>query len=466
MRRGATGTRTSDLCSLSHGANRARPEVESRRDHHRKHKTKEVGVLATRRISAFHALGYLACLAMCVASAGALGARVALVIGNDAYTHVKPLSNAGNDARLMASALKAAGFDVVGGVRANLDRKAMWSALDQFQGRIGKGDDVVFYYAGHGVQIRADSLLLPVDIEAESDDQVLRDGVNLVEVQDEMKNARFALMVVDACRNNPFPPKHGTRGVGEPAGIVPIEPARGNVILLSASRNQQALDEVPGITTSNGLFTYTLVQELKTPGIDVVQAMHNVREQVEQRAKLANHEQRPALMEEMDGSFFFFPKGGASGGAAVSAAVPASAPASASALPARAPAKAPAAAHPAAVTRLKAGGPYPAWGTSSLLPGVVGTGTVTINDDGSIDTLVPSNGDRTHATLNVSDPDNVTGSSVTHLGVANGVQRRYPDGSTSTHVTLSGRLANGKISGSWYDKFQTGQFEWTVGTPQ
>jgi uncharacterized caspase-like protein len=442
-------------------------------------------VKATRRISAFHALGCLAAVVFCVAPVDALAARVALVIGNDAYTHVKPLSNAGNDARLMASALKAAGFDVVGGVRANLDRKAMWSALDQFQGRIGKGDDVVFYYAGHGVQIRADSLLLPVDIEAESDDQVLRDGVNLVEVQDEMKNARFALMVVDACRNNPFPPKHGTRGVGEPAGIVPIEPARGNVILLSASRNQQALDEVPGITTSNGLFTYTLVQELKTPGIDVVQAMHNVREQVEQRAKLANHEQRPALMEEMDGSFFFFPKGGASGGAAGSAAVPAPAPAVASTLPARAPARAPAAtatadsggsadatpqrtaSHPAAaLARLKAGGPYPGWGTSSLLPGVVGTGTVTINEDGSIDTLVPSNGDRTHATLNVSDPQNVTGSSVTHLGVSNGVQRRYPDGSISTRVTLSGRLANGKISGTWYDKFQTGQFEWTVGPPQ
>ena len=424
---------------------------------------------------------------LCAASNEAAAARVALVIGNDAYTHVRPLSNAGNDARLMATTLTAAGFDVIGGVRANLDRKAMWSALDQLQVRIAKGDDVVFYYAGHGVQIRADSLLLPIDIEAENDDQVLRDGINLVEVQDELKNARFALMVVDACRNNPFPPKPGrTRGVGEPAGIVPIEPARGNVILLSASRNQQALDEVPGLTKSNGLFTYTLVQALKTPGVEVVQAMHNVREQVERQARLANHEQRPALVEEMDGTFFFFPKTGA----AVPAARP-TATAAMSTLPTAvdrtatkaAPANiaAPntavadsdtakdaggrAAGHTAAGARLRPGGPYPGWGTSSLLPGVVGTGTVAINGDGSIDT-VATNGDRTHATVNVSDPDSVTGTSVTHLGVMNGVQRRYPDGSISTRVTLSGRLANGKITGTWYDKFQTGQFEWTVGAPQ
>ncbi len=429
----------------------------------------------------------LVAVALCAASNNAAAARVALVIGNDAYTHVRPLNNAGNDARLMATALKSAGFDVIGGVRANLDRKAMWSALDQLQVRIAKGDDVVFYYAGHGVQIRADSLLLPIDIEANNDDQVLRDGINLVEVQDELKNARFALIVVDACRNNPFPPKPGgTRGVGEPAGIVPIEPARGNVILLSASRNQQALDEVPGITKSNGLFTYTLVQALKAPGVDVVQAMHNVREQVEQQARLANHEQRPALVEEMDGTFFFFPKTGSTvpsasptARAATSAptAVVNSAPAKAAPADTAAPNSANAdsgsavarpgraGAHAAAAARIRPGGPYPAWGTSSLLPGVVGTGTVVINGDGTVDTLA-TNGDRTHATVNVSDPENVTGTSVTHLGVVNGVQRRYPDGSISTRVTFSGRLANGKVTGTWYDKFQTGQFEWTVGPSQ
>jgi hypothetical protein len=400
-------------------------------------------------------LGWLAMLMLCAMPELAAAARVALVIGNDAYTHVNRLTNAGNDARLMAGALKDAGFDVVGGVRLNLDRKAMWKALDEFQVRIAKGDEVVFYYAGHGVQIEANSLLLPVDIEAENDDQVARDGINIVAVQDEVKNARFALMVIDACRDNPFPPKPGhTRGIGTNGGIVPIEPARGNVILLSASRNQQALDLVPGVTKANGLFTYTLVQVMRTPGIDVIDAMHTVRQQVEQQARMANppHEQRPALVEEMDGQFAFFPLAGA---------------ARATQVPIKAVRQAPDIPPPraAAPAKLSHGGPYSGWATTNLLPGIVGSGSVTVNADGTVDTL-SATGDRTHATLNISDPDNVTIAAVTHLGTVYGVQTRYPDGSTSTSATLTGRLANGKISGTWYDKFQHGQFEWTVGPPQ
>jgi Caspase domain len=410
-------------------------------------------------------------LMLCAMPELAAAARVALVIGNDAYTHVNRLNNAGNDARLMAGALKDAGFDVVGGVRLNLDRKAMWKALDEFQVRIAKGDEVVFYYAGHGVQIEANSLLLPIDIEAENDDQVARDGINIVAVQDEVKNARFALMVIDACRDNPFPPKPGhTRGIGTNGGIVPIEPARGNVILLSASRNQQALDLVPGVTKSNGLFTYTLVQVMRTPGIDVIDAMHTVRQQVEQQARMANppHEQRPALVEEMDGQFSFFPKSGAGAAAPVnSVPVPAPPPARVTQAPIKAARQVSDTSppHPAAVTKLTPGGPYSGWATTNMLPGVVGNGTVTVNADGTIDTL-SATGDRTHATLNISDPNNVTITSVTHLGNVYGVQTRYPDGSTSTTATLTGRLANGKIAGTWYDKFQHGKFEWTVGPPE
>jgi hypothetical protein len=116
----------------------------------------------------------------------------------------------------------------------------------------------------------------------------------------------------------------------------------------------------------------------------------------------------------------------------------------------------------AAPTRLTAGGPYPGWATTNLLPGIVGNGTVTVNADGTIDSLSVT-GDRTHGTLNLSDPNNVTVNAVTHLGNVFGIQTRYPDGSTSTRATLTGRLANGKISGTWSDKFQHGQFEWTVG---
>jgi hypothetical protein len=253
-------------------------------------------------------LGLFAILHFAMWATSASAARLALVIGNDAYVHVPSLINARNDANLIATTLEEAGFEVVGGVRSNLDRKSMWATLDSFQRRIVKGDDVVFYYAGHGVQIGSDSLLLPVDIEAETDDQVLRDSVNLISVQDELKNAKFALLVVDACRNNPFPPKPGrTRSIGESRGLAPIEPAEGNAILLAASRGQTALDYAPDITAHNGLFTYQIVQAMRTPGVDILTALRQVRDRIEDEAKRANHDQRPALVEEMRGTFVLFP---------------------------------------------------------------------------------------------------------------------------------------------------------------
>jgi hypothetical protein len=96
------------------------------------------------------------------------------------------------------------------------------------------------------------------------------------------------------------------------------------------------------------------------------------------------------------------------------------------------------------------------------LPGQVLPGTWIVNSDGSVDS-VNSYGDRSHGTMIFSDPNNIVGTSISHLGIQNGVQRRYPDGSISTQVTSQGRLVNGVVSGTWYDKFQNGQFQMTVG---
>lgn len=238
--------------------------------------------------------------------------RLALVIGNDAYSYVQPLSNAGNDARLIAETLKQAGFEVVGGVRTNLNREQMWNALGLFKSRINKGDSVVFYFAGHGVQIHSDAMLLGVDISAETDEQVLHDGLNLEDVQDEFKDAGFALLIIDACRDNPFPPKPG-RSISQSRGLLPVQPATGNLILMAAGPGQSALDMVPGITAKDGLFTYTLVQALKTPGLDVRTAMYKVRDDVEDEARRANHKQRPSVVDDMRGSFSFFPGTAGSG---------------------------------------------------------------------------------------------------------------------------------------------------------
>ena len=227
--------------------------------------------------------------------------RMALVIGNDAYSQIVPLKIARNDARLMAQVLKKAGFEVT--MANDLDRDTLWSTIDAFKGRIQKGDEVAFYFAGHGVQINSSQLLLPIDIAAKSDAQVQRDGVPLIDVQDALKDARFALLVIDACRDNPFP-KTGTRAIGGTRGLERADPTTGQIIMMSAGRNQKALDYVPGRSADHGLFTWELSQTLSTPGVEIRAALEQVKDRVDEQARRAGHEQRPSLVNDLRGNYY------------------------------------------------------------------------------------------------------------------------------------------------------------------
>lgn len=229
--------------------------------------------------------------------------RLALVIGNDSYKSVQPLRNARNDARLIAGVLRKAGFTVT--TESDVDRTRFYTALDNFRVQIGRGDEVVFYYAGHGVQVGANQMLLPVDIAADSDRAVERNAVTVIDVQDAIRDARVALLILDACRDNPFP-KQGTRSIGGTRGLIPPDPVAGQLVVMSAGRNQKALDRVPGEKVANGLFTYELAQAIQTPGVDVRTAMEQVKDRVEDRARQANHEQRPSLTNDIRGSFYLF----------------------------------------------------------------------------------------------------------------------------------------------------------------
>jgi Caspase domain len=247
------------------------------------------------KIFAFVVLGVI------LSASCAYAARIALVVGNDAYTHVTQLKNAGNDAKLMAQTLRDAKFDVT--YVANVDRINLWRAIETLGKKIQSGDEVVFFFAGHGVQIEGDAVLLPVDIKPESDKQVLREGLRLLDVQDELKNAKISLLVIDACRDNPFP-KQGTRSIGGNRGLVAPE-VKGQAIIMAAGRNQKALDYVPGGSASNGLFTYEFVQIIKA-GVDIRSALAQVRDKVDDQARRANHEQRPSFIDDLRGNFFFF----------------------------------------------------------------------------------------------------------------------------------------------------------------
>jgi TolB protein len=228
--------------------------------------------------------------------------RLALVIGNDQYQLVEKLDNARNDARLIAGVLAKAGFSVT---QANdLDRDRLWSTIDAFKGRIDRGDEVVFYFAGHGVQIGSAQLLLPTDIKSANESQIQRDGVPLIDVQDALRDARIAIFIIDACRDNPFP-KQGTRTLGATRGLLPPDPSTGQIIIFSAGRNQKALDFVPGKTRANGLFTWELAQIIQTPGIEIRNAMEQVKDTVDDKARAVNHAQRPSLVNDLRGSFYF-----------------------------------------------------------------------------------------------------------------------------------------------------------------
>lgn len=232
--------------------------------------------------------------------------RFALVIGNDSYRTVEPLKNARNDARAFAQTMRDAKFEVI--AQDDLSREQFWGVIDKVKGRMNKGDELVFYFAGHGVQIGANQYLLPIDIPVpDSDRQVERSAVPLVEVLDSFSDARVSVFVIDACRDNPFP-KRSTRSIGGTRGLSRPEPTTGQIVILSAGRDQKALDSVPGRGSQNGLFTHELIQVIRSGNPEVRSAFETVKERVDDAARKVNHQQRPAVSHDLRGNFFFYPE--------------------------------------------------------------------------------------------------------------------------------------------------------------
>lgn len=170
------------------------------------------------------------------------GKRIALVVGNNAYQNVSKLEKAGNDATAMARELKTAGFEVL--LHRDLTYRGMVKAVETLANSITGGDQVVVFFAGHGVQIKSGSYLLPVDIEATSESEVEKTAYGLNDLTERLSDtkAAFTLVIVDACRDNPL--KSKGRNVGSSRGLSAIEPPKGQMVVYSASRGQQALDRL------------------------------------------------------------------------------------------------------------------------------------------------------------------------------------------------------------------------------
>lgn len=232
--------------------------------------------------------------------------RHALVIGNNNYRSVSVLEKAGNDARAMGDALEKIGYQTT--VLLDANHRQMNSAINRFVEDIGGGGIGVLFFAGHGVQINNQNFLLPVDLdaprsEADIDDQT----VSLQNIQDKIAQARprFTLLVIDACRNNPLPRKAG-RSLGATRGLALASSAEGQMVIFSAGANQLALDKLyPEDANPNGLFTRELLPWLVKPGVSVRQAILEVRRAVYNKARSVNHDQFPAVYDQVLGDFYF-----------------------------------------------------------------------------------------------------------------------------------------------------------------
>jgi len=229
--------------------------------------------------------------------------RRALVIGNDTYKSVPKLSNAREDARTIATNLTSVGFQVT--LKLDLTEKEMKASLRTFASQVQGGDEVLFFFAGHGVQLGATNYLLPTDIVGDSEAQVKDEAIQLQRVLDDMseKKAKFTLAMVDACRDNPF--KSTGRAIGG-RGLAPTTAATGQMVIFSAGTGQQALDKLNNADKNkNGLFTRVFAQEMQKPNLTIDRVVKNVRNQVAQLAKSVGHDQVPAIYDQVLGDFYF-----------------------------------------------------------------------------------------------------------------------------------------------------------------
>ena len=229
--------------------------------------------------------------------------RKALVIGNDTYKSVTKLLNAREDAKAIASNLTAVGYKVT--LQLDLNEKEMKAALRTFSSQVQGGDEVMFFFAGHGVQLGSANYLLPIDIGGESEAQVKDEAIQLQRVLDDMtdKKAKFTLAMIDACRDNPF--KATGRNIGG-RGLAPTTAATGQMVVFSAGTGQQALDRLGSSDKNkNGVFTRTFLKEMQKPGLSIDRIIKNVRNEVAELAKTIGHEQVPAIYDQVLGDFYF-----------------------------------------------------------------------------------------------------------------------------------------------------------------
>ncbi|WP_149142601.1 caspase family protein [Gemmobacter caeruleus] len=245
-------------------------------------------------------------LALCVAIPAQAAQRFALVIGIDDYTALTDLQKARNDARAVAGSLEQLGYSV--SLLIDADRRGITRGVSDLAGRLGPGDEVLFYFAGHGIQIDGRNFLIPSDAPAagpEDEAFLTAESIAVDQVLDtfQTRGAATTVLILDACRDNPFP-KRGTRSVGSGRGLAPAEPTEGSFILFSAGSGQTALDRLSDSDADpNSVFTRNLLPFLNDPDEPLQDIVRDLRREVEAQAASIGHRQRPAYYDELTGDY-------------------------------------------------------------------------------------------------------------------------------------------------------------------
>jgi uncharacterized caspase-like protein len=236
--------------------------------------------------------------------------RTALVIGNSAYQR-SPLVNPVNDAQAMATALGSLGFTVT--KLENATRSQMSDAIRQFGERIKLGGVGLFYFAGHGVQVNGENFLIPVDDDIQDKSQVATKGIEAKLVLQAMNNAknRMNVVILDACRNNPFTsasralvPTGNTDGRARSdstgGGLAPMEALVGTLIAFATAPDSVAADG----SGKNGVYTENLLRNIMEPGLRIEDVFKRTRFAVRQET---GGRQVPWENTSLEGDFYFVP---------------------------------------------------------------------------------------------------------------------------------------------------------------
>lgn len=236
--------------------------------------------------------------------------RHALVIGIDDYEGLTDLRKAVGDSKTIAATLEGLGFAVTRAENLGID--AFDEALDGFYESVRAGDIAFVFFAGHGVAMDGVNFLLPADmpeLRSIKSSRLERYAVDAGRIVDELKQrgAELAFVVLDACRNNPFP-QEDQRGGSAMAGLQRMMPKEGAFVIYSAGIGQTALDRLGADDAdTNSVFTRKFWQILDTPGLPVVEIAKRTQVEVAALAASVEHEQAPAYYDQVVGQFYFRP---------------------------------------------------------------------------------------------------------------------------------------------------------------